>query len=331
MLSQSTTITALGLALSATTALAGDPVTYQLDWLPGGDKAPIYVCVDQGFCADAGLDVTIASGRGSSDAISRLAAGSSDIGMADIGALMAAKAQEGVGVTSVMSVFNKGPHAFYTVKDSGFDSVADVKGKKIATSPFTSSNVYLPLVLKDVGLSEADFELTKADAGALGPMLMTGQVDGIVAWMTDLSRYQGQGKDAGKEIIALPWSAAGLELYSASLNANDAFLAERPDVAARFVAAFKKSIVFCSTNPEDAAQSVVNMVPELEHGDVLGSLNDMLALVYNEVTEADGLGVFEPGRLAATWTRVSQAQGLDGAAQDPEVSVPRDFLPGGEG
>ncbi|WP_203595352.1 ABC transporter substrate-binding protein [Salipiger sp. PrR002] len=331
MMSKSTPLAALAFALSATTALAGDPVTYQLDWLPGGDKAPIYVCVDQGFCADAGLDVTIASGRGSSDAISRLAAGSSDIGMADIGALMAAKAQEGVGVTSVLSVFNKGPHAFYTVKDSGFDSVADVKGKKIATSPFTSSNVYLPLVLQDVGLTEADLELTKADAGALGPMLMTGQVDGIVAWMTDLSRYTGQGKDAGKEIIALPWSAAGLELYSAALNANDAFLAERPEVAARFVAAFKKSIEFCQTNPEEAAQSVVNMVPELEHGDVLGSLNDMLGLVFNDVTEEDGLGVFEPGRLAATWTRVAAAQGLDESAHGAEDFVTRSFQPGGEG
>ncbi|MCA0996661.1 ABC transporter substrate-binding protein [Alloyangia pacifica] len=331
MMSKSTPLTALAFALSATTALAGDPVTYQLDWLPGGDKAPIYVCVDQGFCADAGLDVTIASGRGSSDAISRLAAGSSDIGMADIGALMAAKAQEGVGVTSVLSVFNKGPHAFYTVKDSGFDSVADVKGKKIATSPFTSSNVYLPLVLQDVGLTEADLDLTKADAGALGPMLMTGQVDGIVAWMTDLSRYTGQGKDAGKEIIALPWSAAGLELYSAALNANDAFLAERPEVAARFVAAFKKSIEFCQTNPEEAAQSVVNMVPELEHGDVLGSLNDMLGLVFNDVTEEDGLGVFEPGRLAATWTRVAAAQGLDESAHSADDFVTRSFQPGGEG
>ncbi|MBE9636880.1 ABC transporter substrate-binding protein [Salipiger mangrovisoli] len=331
MPSTSTTLAALGFALTATTALAGDPVTYQLDWLPGGDKAPIYVCVDQGFCADAGLDVTIASGRGSSDAISRLAAGSSDIGSADIGALMAAKAQEGVAVTAVLSVFNKGPHAFYTVKGSGFDSVLDVKGKKVATSPFTSSNVYLPLVLEDVGLTEADFELTKADAGALGPMLMTGQVDGIVAWMTDLTRYTEQGKDAGKEIIALPWSAAGLELYSASLVANDAFLAERPDVAKRFVAAFKKSVEFCRTNPEAAAQSVVNMVPELGQDDVLGSLGDTLGLIFNDVTDADGLGVFEPGRLAATWTRVAKAQGLDEAAAEPESFVTRDFQPGGEG
>lgn len=308
-------------------ALASDKVTFQLDWLPGGDKAPIYVCIDQGFCEEAGLDVTIAPGRGSTDAISRLAAGSSDIGIADIGALMAAKAQEGVPVTAVLSVFNKGPHAFYTVKGSGFDTVADVAGKKIATSPFTSSNVFLPLVLKDAGIAEDDVSVIKAEPGALGPMLMTGQVDGIIAWMTDVTRYSNQGKEAGKEIVALPWSAAGLNLYSAALIANDGFLADRPDVAKRFTAAFKKSIEFAHDHPEEAAQSVTNMVAELGTEDVQGSLSDAMALVYNEVTEKDGLGVFEPERLAETWARVSAAQEIDPASYDVETTVTRDFMP----
>src|SRR5690242_17093428 len=86
------------LAVASGQALAADKVVFQLDWLPGGDKAPIYVCIHHGFCRDAGLDVTVASGRGSTEAISKLAAGSSDIGVSDIGALMAAKANEGVKV-----------------------------------------------------------------------------------------------------------------------------------------------------------------------------------------------------------------------------------------
>lgn len=308
-------------------AWAADKVNFQLDWLPGGDKAPIYVCIDKGFCADEGLEVTITPGRGSTDAISRLAAGSSDIGMSDIGALMAARAQEGVGVTAVMSVFNKGPHAFYTVAGDEFDTVADVAGKKIATSAFTSSNVFLPLVLQDAGIPEGQVTVINADPGALGPMLMTGQVDGIVAWMTDLTRYSNQGKDAGKEIVALPWSAAGLDLYSATLMANDEFLSSRPDVARRFVAAFRKSIEYAHENPAEAAGSVTRMVAELGTEDVEGSLNDAMALVYNEVTQQDGLGVFEPARLAETWTRVAAAQGLDPEAYDVETTVSRDFMP----
>lgn len=315
------------LALPFTGALAADKVTYQLDWLPGGDKSPIYVCIQEGFCADAGLEVSIEPGRGSSEAITKIATGSSDIGSAGLGALMAAKATEGVPVTGVMSLFNTGPHAFYTTADTGIKTLTDVKSKKIATSPFTASNVYLPLVLKDNGMSDSDIELTKADPGALGPLLMTGKTDAIIAWLTDVSRYTNQAKEAGKEIVILPWSDAGLVLYSASLVANDTFLSERPDVAKRFIAALKKSVEFANNNPDKAGMAVAAMVPELGAEDVTSSWLDAAKLVFNETTEVDGLGVFEPKRLAATWERVAAAQGLDASALDPESVVDRSFLP----
>ncbi|MCM2292472.1 ABC transporter substrate-binding protein [Allorhizobium sp. BGMRC 0089] len=315
------------LFLSVAPALGADKVTFQLDWLPGGDKAPIYVCIHHGFCGDAGLDVTIASGRGSTEAISRLAAGSSDIGVSDLAALMSARANENVKVTAVMSLFNKGPHAFYVIKGGKISSIKDVKGKTIATSPFTSSNLYLPLVLKAVGIEPSDVKLIKADPGALGPMLVTGNADGIIAWMTDFTRYSNQARQAGKEIVALPWSAAGLNLYSASLIASDSFLQNRPDVAKRFVAAYRKSVEYTKDHPKEAAADVVAMVKELGSEDVEGSVKDTLPLMFNEVTAKDGFGVFEPGRLAETWKQVAAAQGIDPAKLDPETAVNRNFLP----
>lgn len=311
----------------ASPALALDKVTYQLDWLPGGDKAPIYVCIHEGFCADAGLEVSLEQGRGSSEAITKIATGTSDIGAAGIEALMAARASENVPVTAVMNIFNTGPHAFYTTKDKGIASITDVNGKKIATSPFTSSNVFLPLVLEENGMSEADIVLTKADPGALGPLLMTGQADAIIAWLTDVSRYTGQAEEAGKEIVILPWSDAGLELYSASLVASDKFLAERPDVAKRFLVAFKKSLEFAEANPDKAAEAIAAIVPELSAEDVKGSWLDASKLAFNDVTEKYGLGSFDPDRLAATWMRVAASQGLDPEALDPETVVNRSFLP----
>lgn len=315
------------LGTAALPALAADKVTYQLDWLPGGDKAPIYVCIHEGFCADAGLEITLEPGRGSSEAITKIATGTSDIGSAGIEALMAARATENVPVTAVMNIFNTGPHAFYTTTESGMTTLADVKGKSVATSPFTSSNVFLPLVLEENGMTEADITLTKTDPGALGPLLMTGQSDVIIAWLTDVSRYQGQAREAGKDLVILPWADAGLELYSASLVASDTFLAERPDVAKRFVAAFKASLEFANANPDAAAAAVAAGVPELSADDVKGSWLDASKLAFNDVTARFGLGAFDPDRLAATWTRVAAAQGLDPAALDPETVVDRSFLP----
>lgn len=316
----------LGAAMAAP-ASALDKVTYQLDWLPGGDKAPIYVCINEGFCSDAGLEISLQPGRGSSEAITKIATGTSDIGSAGIEALMAATVNEDVPVTAVMSIFNIGPHAFYTTTNTGISTIADIKGKSVATSPFTSSNVFLPLVMSENGMSEADITLTKSDPGALGPLLMTGQSDAIIAWLTDVSRYTAQAEEAGKELVVLPWSDAGLDLYSASLVASDAFLSERPDVARRFIAAFKQSIEFAQANPEQAGAAVAARVPELSAEDVVGSWIDASKLVFNEVTDELALGTFDSDRLAATWKRVAASQQLDPAALDPESIVDRSFLP----
>ncbi len=318
---------AFALAAGLSSASAQDKVTYHLDWLPGGDKAPIYVCISQGFCKEAGLNVSISSGRGSTEAITKLGTGASDIGSAGMEALMAAKAREKVPVVAVMSIFNQGPHAFFTLKGNGVNAMKDVKGKRIATSPFTASNVFLPLILADMGMSEKDIRLTKADPGALGPMLMTGATDVIIAWMTDVSRYTNQAKAAKREIMVLPWSTQGLDLYSASLVASEKFLKERPDVARRFIAAFKKSMEFSKTNQAESVKAVTAIVPELKAADVEGQLKDMLVLMHNDVSARDGLGALEPKRLAETWRRTAASLKLDPKSLDPETIVNRSFMP----
>lgn len=158
-------------------------------------------------------------------------------------------------------------------------------------------------------------------------MLMTGQVDAIIAWVTDVSRYMGQGEAAGKTVTYIPWSTAGLDLYSASIVAADKFLKERPEVAKRFLKAYKKSLEFARDNTAEAAKAVVATVPELKAENVEGSLKDALPLVYNEVSEKLGFGTFDKDRLAVTWERVSKAQGLEIDALDPETIVDRSFLP----
>lgn len=306
-----------------------DTVTFQLDWLPGGDKSPVYVCIQEGICESHGLNVEINGGRGSSQAITFLATGQSDIGTAGIEAVMAAVVNEEVPVSIVASVFTQAPHAFYTLQSSGIDTLEEVAGRTVVTSPFSSSNVFLPLVLGEVGLSEDDVELVRSEPGSLGPMLMTGSADVMIAWMTNVTRYSAQAAEAGEALNVMPWSTGGLDLYGLSLVASDSFLQDRPDVAARFVDAFLESLAFANENPERAAEAVTAMVPELAYDAVLGSVNDMLVLAFNDVTAADGLGALTPERLAQTWDWVAQSQGFALDAIDPEAIVVREIASDG--
>ena len=328
MLKSTFKVLALGLALAASgLAVAADKVTYQLDWLPGGDKAPVYVGIQQGFFADEGLQVSIASGRGSTDAITKIATRQSDLGSADIGALMAARAQDDVPVSAIYTIFNQAPHAFFVLTSSDVETITDIQGKRVATSPFTSSNAFLPLLLKENGMSEDAVRLTQTDPGALGPLLITGNTDAIIAWVTNVALFRDQAASAGKDIRVLPWSDAGLSLYSSAIVASDRFLSERPEVAKRFMKAYAKSLEFTMANPEAAAADLNKMVPEVDPAVAVGQINDTRVLVVNEISAADGVGAMTPERVASTWEWVAQANGLSTDSLDPETIINRGFMP----
>ena len=310
---------------------APDKVRFQLDWLPGGDKTAIYVCVNKGFCKSEGLDVAIEPGRGGNDAITRIAAGVSDVGAADITALMAARVSANVKVSAVMAIFNKTPHAFYVLSDSPIHKIADIKGKAVATSPFTASNLFLPPFLKTQNLSMDDIALTRVDSGALGPMLITGKTDVIIAWLTDYTRYEEQARIAHKEIRAFPWVESGLDLYGSSLIAADKFISERPDVLTRFIKAYRQSIIFMHEHPDEAVDAVMESVPELDRQSVKGSLQDTLKLIYNDETDQYGLGTFRRDKLQRTWQKTAEALNLDPNAVTAESAVKTGFSENLEG
>ena len=122
-------------------AFAAEKVVFMIDWLPAGDKAVPYLGVQKGLFADEGLDVTIQSGRGSSDVVTKLGTGAAAMGTGGLAALLQARAQTPVPVKAVVSIYTLQPDAIFTTTDSGISTLKDLAGKTIATATFSSSNV----------------------------------------------------------------------------------------------------------------------------------------------------------------------------------------------
>ena len=75
-----TLLAALVLMMGAGPAAAADKLVYMNDWLPGGDKALVFYAMQKGLFTEKGIDLTIQNARGSSEAITRIATGSADVG-----------------------------------------------------------------------------------------------------------------------------------------------------------------------------------------------------------------------------------------------------------
>ena len=105
-------------------ALAEDKVVLQLDWLPTGEHAAYFAGLQRGFFRDAGIDLSITRGYGSGDTVNKVAAGAAKFGVADLGAVLAGRAQQSVPVKSIAAVYTYSPHSLSAlIRDQGIQGL----------------------------------------------------------------------------------------------------------------------------------------------------------------------------------------------------------------
>lgn len=307
-------------ALFSQSALAADKVRWLNDWLPAGDKAAIYLGVEQGLFAAEGIEVEIASARGGSDVVTKLATNSADFGSAGLASLLQAKAQGEVPVVAVAPIYNKQPDAFFTTEGSGIESFKDIVGKTVATPTFSASNVVWPLLLERNGIDPASVKLLKLDPGALAPMLATGKVDATINWLTVAPGFVRALGEADKTLKTIPWSEYGFEGYGLSLVASQRFVQSHPDVAKKFVKAYQQAQKNAIADPAAAAAALKKMVAEVDEQQAEEQFAASVPLMQNEISAAEGPG-FDAKRLATTWEWVAKAQGMVVDSLDPASAI----------
>jgi len=308
------------LALFSQSALAADKVRWLNDWLPAGDKAAIYLGVEQGLFAAEGIEVEIASARGGSDVVTKLATNSADFGSAGLASLLQAKAQGDVPVVAVAPIYNKQPDAFFTTEGSGIDSFKDIVGKTVATPTFSASNVVWPLLLERNGIDPSSVKLLKVDPGALAPMLATGKVDATINWLTVAPGFVRALGEADKTLKTIPWSEYGFEGYGLSLVASQRFVQNNPGVAKKFVKAYQQAQANAIADPAAAAAALKKMVSEVDEQQAEEQFAASVPLMVNDISEAEGAG-FDAQRLATTWEWVARAQDLEVDSLDPASAI----------
>lgn len=308
-------------------ANAQDRVTLQLDWIPTGEYAIYYNAIDNGFFREQRLEVTINRGQGSGDTIRRVAAGTAEFGVADIATVMTARQRSADSrVKAVMPVYTKPPHSLFVIRGSGVTSFKDLEGKRVGTTPGNSHQIYLPLLAAANNFDPAKINWVTTDPGAMGAMLINGQLDAAPFFQTHHYFQNKQAQRFNREIVAIPYANFGLDAYASTIIASDAMIERNPDMVRRFLAALQKAFVWARDNQEAAARIHNRHHPQIDVDDALGSLRIGLTFVFNDVTTRDGLGQFSAARLRQTYDLVARTQQLD-PALDPGGFVATGLAP----
>ncbi|GGJ09914.1 ABC transporter substrate-binding protein [Neoroseomonas lacus] len=313
-------------AFTAQPARAQDRALLQLDWIPSGEHAAYFAGVARGFFRDNGIDLSLTRGYGSGDTVNKVAAGAAQFGVADLGAVLAARARQNVPVRSISAVYTYSPHSLFVLRSSGITNFRGLEGRRIAITPGNSHRLYFPEVARRAGTDPERITWVNTDASAMAALLISRRVDAAPFYSIHYYYQNKAAQRAGEEIVVLPFVETGFAIYAASLVTTDDIIRTNPDLVRRFLRGVQQSFEWSNANQAEACRLHVARNPEVEQDDCEGSLRATMAFVFNPHQVETRLGRFSPERLAFTWRVVAESLQLD-PAWDPNQAVDTSFLP----
>jgi taurine transport system substrate-binding protein len=176
----------------------------------------------------------------------------------DIGLVGSSAASRGLstGITYqvpwIFDVIGKA-EALVVKGEKGIESIADLKGKTIAT-PFASTSHYsLLAALKDAGLSERDVKIIDSEPDAIFAAWSHGDIDGAYVWNPNLTALV---KEGGKTLItSADLARKGTTTYDVGVVTND-FAGRYPAAVQTWLNAQNAAVHLITTKAEEAAAAI---------------------------------------------------------------------------
>lgn len=231
-----------GLAFaSALPAEAGTLKLAHSTWVGYG---PFYIARDKGFFKEEGVDVELSIMEDTPLKMGAFMAGQLDM-VASTADEFPIYLKEGKSIRYVLAVDNsKGGDGIVSNKE--INSVADLKGKKVAFEEGSVSQFFFNAVLKEAGLTQADVEVVNMTATDAGTAFASKNVDAAVTWEPALS--QGANSAHGKLLVSSA-DKPGLITDVVAVSAETA--ANKADDVKAFVRAWYKALDFLAKNPDE--------------------------------------------------------------------------------
>jgi NitT/TauT family transport system substrate-binding protein len=282
-----------------------DEVTVQLKWVTQAQFAGYYAALDQGYYEDEGLDVTIQTGGPDITPEQVVAGGQAEFGLNWLASLLVQRDQ-GVGLVNIAQTFVRGGMTEVAWRDTGIDSIDDLRGKKVGV--WCCGNQYqLLAALRQEGIDpENPSDVEIVDQPFDMSLLLDRTVDAAAAMTyNELAQVlETENPDTGElyqldDLNVIRMSEVGTGMMEDGIFVRGDWIAEEAnqDIAARFLEASFRGWIFCRDNFEECLQIVLDNGPTLGEGHQRWQLNEINALIWpNEL----GIGVMDPGLFQLT-------------------------------
>ncbi len=279
-------------------------------WLLQGDNAPLTIAIDKGYFSTEGLDVKIERGYGSSDTITKVAAGQVEIGFGDIYSMMEFNAKNpNDPVVAVAVPYNRSAFSIVSLKSSNIADPKGLTGKKLGAPAGDAPRKLWPVFAEKVGVQPDSVEWTTMEPKLRETLLIKGDIDAVSGFATTIIPALEKAGKKPEDINVFYYNENGLDLYGNAIVVKKAFLDKNPEVVKGFLRAYLKGLQDTLKDPAAGLESVVKAGDSLmDKNAEKRRLQIALERLYiSPEVEKVGLGGVDPTRLEATAKQVAGA------------------------
>jgi NitT/TauT family transport system substrate-binding protein len=282
-------------------------VTLQLKWVPQAQFAGYYAASLKGFYKAQGLDVTLKNGGPNIVPETVVASGQAQFGVDWLPSLLAAR-DAGTQLVNVAQVFQRSGMTQLTWKSSGIDTIAKMKGKKIAN--WLGGNQYeLFAALTKAGMNPSKNQgVTIVQQPCDMNLFLKHQVDSASAMTYNEVAQVYEAGVKPSQINVIKMQNVGTGMLEDGLFSTAKYLSSSANqaIATKVIAATLQGWIYCRDHVADCVQMTLKEGPTLPKGHQTWMMNEINKLIWPNTA---GIGLMDKSAYAQT-AKISQQFGV---------------------
>jgi len=283
--------------LAPARALAAEPVTLVLNWVPSAEHAPFFYAAEQDWYRDAGIELTIDAVAGSPQAIKRAARDTNTLAVADFVTYLRIH-REHPSTVAVMALQPRSPYALYYSARSGVRGVPDLTAKRIAAQPDDPMRGLWNALARRNGGDPASVQWIALSNPAKPDALAAGEID--AALNPFLHNHLNYEAALGEQMRVMWWHELGFAAYGHVLVAGTDLTQRAPDLVGKLIAITQRAWAHCLTAPQPCLNALLTEHPQLDRVHE-AALWQLVAWLYaSPVASERTLGAFDESRVRST-------------------------------
>jgi NitT/TauT family transport system substrate-binding protein len=320
---------ALGLALVvfAAPALAQsspDKIRLQIKWVPQAQFAGYFVALDKGYYSDENLDVQIIPGGPDIVSEQQVANGQAEFGVDWVASFLAFR-DKGLPLTDVAQIYQSSGLMLISRKTANIQSPTDLKGKNVGV--WYGGNEFEFLALMDKLGYDPDKDMNVIKQGFTMDPFLAGQMDAASAMTYNEYEVVLESGVNASDLNVIRYNDEGVGMLEDNLFTSEDMVANKPDLAQRFVRASLRGWKDAVANQSDAVGIVMKYVEPgsttVDHQTRM--MSEVAKLVLPNGMTPDQIGVMDANRFATT-ADIAYKFHVINAPADPNKSYTNQFV-----